>query len=165
MVEGSNRYPASRGVDIAVTSPTFIRANAAKKLAKRMLQGYQATSFTCPDCGVPLMTHRGIVRCVVCMEQLISKNLDSPYSGSETELGTALQESRNEECDRGLGQNAENVIRVTEDGIEIAPWPSPDPSASHIKTWAPIDIEDCDEGQERNENETRNQSNATTLSF
>ncbi len=132
MVEASTVNLVDSGVDIAVTLPSINRADAAKKLAKRMLQGYEATSEKCPDCGVPLMSHRGIVRCVVCMEQLISASLDTSYSGSEKGMRAALRESRNDE-------NDDNFIRVTEDGIEISPRLSPERSKRLINTWAPVD--------------------------
>lgn len=98
----------------------------AKTMAKKMLQGYQVTSVKCTDCNVPLMSHRGIVRCVVCMDEMISlatgKKPSSSESGEEDDE-IALLESRNE-ANNGGGSLRwrvdESVINVTNDGIELS---------------------------------------------
>jgi len=137
MDEGLNSNAAICSVDVAATLPVFDRTKVAKRLARRMLQGYQVTSVTCTDCGVPLLSHRGIVRCVVCVEELIFS------SGSETEMGKARRESRNEESDGEPWRMARSVINVTEDGIELSPGMSTYTSIHHRDTGAPDAIEEC----------------------
>ena len=132
MIERST-IPASmdHGVDgTIVTLPPnkgpLDGTTVAKKIAKKMLQGYQVTSVKCTECNVPLMSHRGIVRCVVCMDEMISlatgKKLSSSRSGEEEEE-IALLESRNE-FSSGDAQRRwrvdESVINVTNDGIELS---------------------------------------------
>ena len=137
MDEGLNSNAAICSVDVAATLPVSNRTNVAKRLARRMLQGYQVTSDKCTDCGVPLLSHRGIVRCVVCMEEVISS------SGSDNEMGKARRESRNDESDGEPWRMARSVIDVTEDGIELLPGMSTDPSMDHRDTVATYVIEQC----------------------
>ena len=129
MIERST-IPASmdHGVDgTIVTVPPkkgpLDGTTVAKKIAKKMLQGYQVTSVKCTDCNVPLMSHRGIVRCVVCMDEMISLATGKKLSSSEEEEEIALLESRNE-FSSGDAQRRwrvdESVINVTNDGIELS---------------------------------------------
>ena len=152
MIERST-IPASmdHGVDgTIVTVPPkkgpLDGTTVAKKIAKKMLQGYQVTSVKCTDCNVPLMSHRGIVRCVVCMDEMISLATGKKLSSSEEEEEIALLESRNE-FSSGDAQRRwrvdESVINVTNDGIELSRF-SFDVSDTRNTTRVSTPVQGCE---------------------